>query len=134
MTTQRLSALRHLARALLLDLCQPGLLLGLPLEGEDLVPGVADLAPGDVERAVGLALRLLGAHDALARRQDAGVRGVAVAARQQRRAPPRRAGRRRGRAHTADAVGVDRPPPPVEEPAPLAAAVLRRGHRRRRRR
>lgn len=131
MTTQRLSTLRHLTRALLLDPRQPGLLLGLPLEGKDLVPGVADFPPGDVEGTVRLALGLLGAHDALAGGQDARVRGVAVvAAGQQGGAAARRAGRRRGCAHAADAVGVDGTPAPVEEPAPLTArrAAIVRGH------
>lgn len=64
-----------------LDLGPPRLLLGLNLEALDLLPRLADLAAGELERAIGVALGGLGAHDALAGLHDGRVELlVAVAA------------------------------------------------------
>ncbi|KAL2260188.1 hypothetical protein VTK26DRAFT_5910 [Humicola hyalothermophila] len=65
----------------LLNLCQPGLLLGLELETTHLLARAADAVAGGHQRAVRLALGRLGAHDSLARLDDARVqiRRVVVA-------------------------------------------------------
>lgn len=63
----------------LLDLGEPGLLLGLELEPLDLLPGLADAHAGGVHGAVGLLLGVLGVEDALAGLDDGRVHLDAVA-------------------------------------------------------
>jgi len=79
LTSELLPPLGDVLGLVLLDLGQPGLLLGLELEAADVLARVADALAGGHQGAVGLALGGLGAQDALAGLHYRGVHVVAAA-------------------------------------------------------